>query len=196
MTTRNNNTTRQTRNANANATQETTQETTQEATQEARENKVYNVLITSVAKNTFSNKVTVGINVAIPSFDKEGSENEVKYFNINAVRLLKECAEVDTDCAAIYGMTGDFKKVKSNILAWLLVGKKATIEREYHEEGEIIDEDTNERLNNTGYKTIIKDIKGNINQMYLPLLQKALIEGNIEEKTEITTASIFDAMNV
>lgn len=164
--------------------------------QETQENKVYNVLITSVTKNTFSNKITVGINIAIPSFDKEGSENEVKYFNINAVRLLKECAKVDIDCAAVYGMIGDFKRVKSNVLAWLLVGKKAVIEREYHKEGEIIDEDTNERLNNTGYKTIIKDIKGNINAMYLPLLQKALTDGNIEEKTEMPTASIFDAMNI
>ena len=70
---------------------------------------MYNVLITSVAKNTFSNKVTVGINVAIPSFDKEGSENEVKYFNeirdINTIKApvfikLPDDCEANVQCIA------------------------------------------------------------------------------------------------
>lgn len=193
MTPQNESVQKSTRN-NRQASQETTQEVQQA---QATKNQTYNVLVTSVSKNTFSNKVTVGININIPSYDKEGSANEVRYFNINSIRLLKECAEHDTNCAAIYGMIGDFKRIKTNILAWLLVGKKLIIERELHEEGEIIDEETNEALNNTGYKTIITEVKGTINPMYMPLLQKALLDGNIEEKpTFEESLNIFDAMNV
>lgn len=209
MTTRNNNTTRGTRNANANANSNAnsnanatqaqgTEQTnaTEQTSENTTEAQTYNAMITSVTKNTYnSNKVTLGINKLIASFDKDGEATEVNYININANRLLKECAQNgDTECAVIFGLLGDFKRPKANILAFCLVGKVITFDRTLHEAGEILDD--GEILQNTGFSTSIKSIKGTANPLYLPLLQKALIDNDLEEKATLGTASVFDAMNV
>lgn len=202
MTTRNNNTTRQTRNANANdnATQEQTQvqnNATQEQTNEnAQEAQTYSAVITSITRNAYNSaKVTIGINKEIPSFDKDGTETNVNYININSNRLMKECALCgDTETSVIYGLLGDFKRPKANVLAFSLVGKIITFDRVLHEAGEVLED--GEILQNTGYSTTIKSVKGAANPLYLPLLQKSLIENDLEEKAIIGTASVFDAMNV
>lgn len=202
MTTRNNNTTRQTRNVNVNdnATQEQTQApnnaTQEQINENAQDSQTYSAVITSVTKNAYNSaKVTVGINKQIPSFDKDGEATEVNYININANRLMRECAlNGDAETSVIFGLLGDFKRPKSSVLAFALVGKVITFERVLHEAGEVLED--NEVLQNTGYSTTIKGIKGAINGLYLPLLQKALVDNDLEEKATIGTTSIFDAMNV
>lgn len=156
----------------------------------------FTATITSVTKNAYNgNKVTLGINKQIPSFDKDGEATDVNYININANRLLKECAaNGDSESSIIFGLLGEFKRPKANVLAFALVGKIITFTRTLHEAGEILED--NEVLQNTGYSTNITSVKGSPNQLYLPLLQKALIDNDLEEKATLNTISVFDAMNV
>jgi hypothetical protein len=181
--------------AQTNATQAQTQ-TTEQTNENANAVLSYSAMVTSVTKNAYnSGKVTLGINKLISSFDKDGETTEVNYININANRLLKECAQNgDTECAVIFGLLGDFKRPKANVLAFSLVGKVITFDRVLHESGEVLED--GEILQNTGYSTSIKGIKGTANPLYLPLLQKALIDNDLEEKATLGTTSVFDAMNV
>lgn len=187
---------------NTNTTQAQTQTTkpnevqTSEVNENANEVLTFTATITSITKNAYNgNKVTLGINKLIASFDKDGEATEVNYININANRLLKECAQNgDTESAVIFGLLGEFKRPKANVLAFALVGKVVTFDRVLHEAGEVLDD--GEILQNTGFSTTIKGIKGNANQLYLPLLQKALIDNDLEEKATLGTISVFDAMNV
>lgn len=187
---------------NTNNKQAQTQTTKPNEVQKSEVNENTNEVLTftatiiSITKNAYNgNKITIGINKEIPSFDKDGTENNVNYININSNRFMKECAmSGDSETSVIFGLLGEFKRPKANILAFALVGKVITFTRTLHEAGEILED--NEVLQNTGYSTNITSVKGSPNQLYLPLLQKALIDNDLEEKATLGTISVFDAMNV
>lgn len=195
MTLNNENVQRRTRQTQATQAQEQTNATQEQTNETANHVITYSAVITSITRNSYNtNKVTIGINKEIPSFDKDGTENTVNYININSNRFIKECAMCgDSETSVIFGLLGDFKRPKPNVLAFALVGKIITFERVLHEAGESLED--GEVLQNTGFSTTIKSIKGTANPRYLPLLQKALLDNDLEEKATIGT-SIFDAINV